>query len=693
MSEKNPVYLSEEYRNSLGALIKLSEAQTKRLKKKLKSEIKKWRENNAPLHRKLQRWNDLLEGVVEDAVSFEGASNIHVPVVAIYCKVYHSIERRSILGAERIWYAETDDDTIRDASTQIEDSMNYKAKNEWNISSCLSDVFFTTNRDGLGIMQISYMEEYEENKQDIVIITSPEDYREEFPTPEDAGVSPEEYMNMLQYVSANATPENPIEIPITYDLEVYRGPYGEVVELADFVICPSTAQSISRQHAHGYGKRFYATKSQIARKAEQEVWYKEACEKFLNKNKLSSQVSSYKHSKDTIDGIAGQDRSDEPEFFELVYWCRLDPKGPEEKLLLVYSEEEDEIMSAIYYPYRVDYYAFFRIHKKTNRLIGGSVVGENEDMNEEVDALHNQRINSRKIAEVPSFKGKKDAASDFDPNAEQNLWRPGVIFWLTDPGSFEQFKVQPVDLNSSMAEEANDLKITSLMTGVEPFLFSGNPTEQNPDAPGNKTALLIQQSNLRMDDTISELIDGVEQVGNICLSMEYQFGDPIVRYVLDQGTGAPVTKTFSKRILRRGWKMKMSGVTVAMNPEAEFQKWINYATVLTQFPMIGANAQSVWELLKNALRNGRIPNMGKILPPLEQVLLQQQQMMAAQAGVSAEQDALAQEKIENEKRKSSIDRAKTQVQAEKLQADRVKTALSVKKAEQNAKAKSKPKDS
>lgn len=685
MSEKRPIYLSDEYRNSIGRLLDLTEEQKKKIKKKLRKEIKAWKENSAGLHRNLERWNDLLEGVVDETEwPFPGASNVHIPLIAIYCKVYHSIERRSILGSDLIWYVETEEDELRDATPQVEEAINYKARNVWNITSAISDVFWTTNRDGLGILQVSYMEEFEENVQDVVIITSIQDFADEFPTPQDANMDEAEWNQMQQHVLDNASPETPVEIPITYDKEIYRGPYGEVVELADFVTFPSTAISISQQHCTGYGKRFYLRKGQIKKKGKEGVWYQDAVNNFIAKKKSGSKVSSYQQSKDDIDGLKRSERSDEDEFFELVYRCELESGEGEKKLLLVYSEEEDELMATIQYPYRVDFMALFRIEKRPNRLIGSSIPKELEDLNEEVDALHNQRVNSRKIAEVPSFKGKKGAQSDFDPNAEENLWRPGVIFWLQDPDSFEQFKVQPVDLNSSMAEEKNDIQISSLNVGVEPFLFSGNPTQLNPDAPGNKTYLLIQQSNLRMDDPISELREGVEQVGEICLSMEYQFGDPLISYVAGaDGNMQPQTRTFSKRVLRKGLKMRMHGVTVALNPEAEFQKWINYAMTLAQFPMVGNRIQSLWELLRNALRSGRVPGREKILPPLEQLQMEQQQMMQQQNQQADAEQAVRDEQIKAAASKAQMDHMKNAVTEHGLRAKMVKNLLDVKKAAMN----------
>lgn len=654
-AKRDDSFSSEEYYNKLGKLVELTEEQKSKLKKKLKKEIEGWKTDTAEQRTRLERWNDLLEGVVEETdFPFQGASQIHIPITAIYCEIYHGIERRSILGSERIWYAETMDDNLRDSLPKIEDALNYKARAEWNILRAFSDVFQTTNRDGLGIMQVPYVEEYEPCK-DIVLVSNVEEFMNEFPTPDEAGLSPKEYKSLAMKVQKEATEEEPVEIPISYERCVYRGPKGEVIELADFIRFPATAQEISRQYCRGYGKRFYLRKGEIKKRIKEGFWYKSATKKFLRGKKGGSNVNSFMRSKDYVDGVNRSDRSDDFEFFEMVYWATLDKAEGESKLLITYSQEEDEIVACLEYPYRVDFYALFRIKGRPNRLVGTSVPQMTEDINEEIDTQHRQRINIRTISSVPSFKGKKESKKDFDSNAESNQWRPGVIFWLNDPEAFEQFKVQPTDLGESMAEEQNDMKILSMRTGVEAFMFSGSAQAGDMNAPAKKTELLISQSNLRMDDPIAELRDGVEKVGEICLSHLYQFGPNEIEYEQKTQAGQATATSIPKRILRKGIKIKMQAVNVVFNADSEFEKWMYRYGMLTKEPIIANDPRRRLEILRHALWNGRVDGKEKIIPSeqeLEQMMQKQEQAQAAQNQAAAGQDQAA-----------------AQAQSDKLQAD------------------------
>lgn len=641
--KSTPIYLSDEYRNSLGRLLDLTDVQMEKLRKRVKQDYEEWKENTVELHSSLRRWNDLVEGVMEETdYPFEGASNLHVPLIAIYMKVYHSILRRSILASDAIWYAETDDEALDESLPDIEENLNYKARAKWNIAEALSDVIWTTERDTLGILHIPYVEEYEENVKDVVYVHNAAEFLEEFP-PDDSGLSDQEWQDWKATVESDATEENPVEIPIVYDKEIYRGPKGEIVELADFVIFPATAKSISKNDCHGFGHRFWMRREMVHEKRREKVWYDDAVEKFLEKTRKGSDVSDYTRSKDEIEGLSRSSKGREYEFVSLVYRIRFKGDDTERKLLLVYAPDSELIMSTIDFPYRRDHYAIFRIGKKPNRLLGDGVPKDMEDTNEEVDIIHNQRINSRKIAEVPSFKAKKNANKDFDPQAYENLWKPGVVFWLDDPEAFDQFKIQPVDFTSSMREEQSTMQIASLLAGVEPFSFSGNASPDNPDAPGNKTAYLINQSNLRMDDPLSELRHGVEETGDICMSHEYQFGPAQISYMRQGDQGKRERRMFSKRLLRKGINLKMFGVTVRLNPDAEFQKWFQYYAALAKDPMIANRNKSRWYLLMQALKNGRVEGRDKILPTIEELdqeeiemrkqamvkMLQEQQMAKA----------------------------------------------------------------
>lgn len=671
-----PKSLRDDYRKKLGELIDLTDAQKSRLKGWLKSNLNEWKSDTEELHRRLEDDNDLVEGMVtETDFPFEDCSNVHVPITETYMEVYKSVEKRSILGADLLWYGETDLDELQDLLAQVEEMMNYKARREWNIEKCLAQVFWTTNRDGLGIIQCTWAEDYEPAR-DIIILTSEQDFMDEFPSPEDAGMTEEEYMELWQYVLANATEDMPVEVPITFEKLTYYGCKGEVVELIDFVTFPATVPDIKIKACRGYGKRFFMRKGEVRDKRDDESFYEDASNRIIAKEGKTSNRNPYTQSKDTVEGLKRSNK-DDMEFFELAIRGRLDgeedDKG-ERWFFVTYNLEHDELMACFEYPYRVPFYALFRINERPGRLIGRSIPQKTRDMNDEIDTQHNQRINARTIAAVPSFKAQLNAKKELDPMLRQNKWRPGGIFWLTDFQTFDQFKVQPVDQGESLEEEANDFKILDLYLGSSVSLLSGGAAPGDPNAPGNKTAIMIQQSNLRMDDPLAELRDGVSELGDICLSHLYQFGPPFLEYQakIEAATGQQVkeSRSLHKKFLRRGIHLQMRGVTVTQNPDAEMQKKFQLYMQLMQEPTFAQNPDSRLAVLRDALRAGREDGRDRYLPTPQQ-LQQQQVQMQMQAQLQLEQQkAMAAKQAQDDAVKAKLGAAKTDLDqrstAEKL---------------------------
>lgn len=618
--------------DKLGQLIQLNESQSKRLKKFLKKNLDAWEADTADLHDNLVSDNDLVENVIEDTGwPYEGAPNIHLPVTSIYMKIYKSVEKRSILGAGNIWTTRLEPNIygtpLEQIAPHVSEMMNYKALNEWNIAEKLEDVFAPTNRDGLGILKVPYVEETE-TQRDILLFESVDEFLAKFPTAEDAGMEQKEYEAILQKIKNEGGPDTPIEVPIEFEKVVYSGPKAKVVELIDFVTFPANCQDLSAEHCKGYGELFTLRKGAIKAKGKTGTWDKEAVKRVVNARSKPEQ-NDLRKAQDEIEGL-GITEMDGTRFLEITIRFDLDKDGKERKLLVTYAPEEEEIMACMDYPYRVDFYALFRIGKRTNRLIGESIPAQARDLNELMDRQITQRVLSREISTVPSFKGKKSAKGDFDPEAQENRWRPGVIFWLEDPEAFDQFKIQPTDLGESMQEEKNAMSMLDLSLGSSASLMSGQASVSDPSAPGNKTAMMLSQSNMRMDDPLSTLRSGVDQLGDICLSHLYQFGPPVISFVADQAEGQ-TQKTLQKKFLRSGFKMAMAGMTVVDNPDAEMARWLGLGAQLMKLePTFAANPEARTTLWGMALSAGRVPNRDKLLPS-PQVLKQQQMEMIIEA--------------------------------------------------------------
>lgn len=660
-----PKSLSDEYREKMGKLLDLSDEQKDRIKKWLKENLTNWMSDTSELHQRLQDDNDLVEGIImETDFPWVGCSNVHSPITEIYMDGSCSIEKRSILSAGLLWSASTDIDALSGLMAEVEEMMNFNARNAWNIERSIPGVLWTTNRDGLGIIQCPYVEEYEKT-HDILVITSMEEFQAEFPTPEEAGVSEEQYYEILD-MAGMATEMQPLEIPITFEKQTYAGPKAEIVELVDFVTIPAWVPHIKDARCRGYGKRFKAHIETIREKGEEGVYYKDASERVVNKGKETA-LTSYTQAKDDIIGIKRTSSKDERELYELVVKGRLEDDGEIRKLLVTYSLESDELLQAMDYVYRVDFYALFVADERPNQLVGKSIPAKTRDLNDLIDTQINQEINTRTISTVPIFKGKKDMKEELDPELQQNKIRPGMIIWINEFDAFDQFKIQPTDLGESAALQERAMRVLDMYIGMPASLFAGGVPTGDPSAPGNKTLAMIQQGNLRMETPISTLRQGVSDLGDICLSHVYQFGPPILEYRTEQvgngGQKTKVTKSIHKKYLRKGIKMQMNGVTVIDNPESEMQKAFQLHQMLMTIPAYANNPKLQVEVGRDALQKGRVNGRERYLPTVEEIQAEQIEIQKQAMQKMMMEKQMAEQKAKEDMIKQNLAKV---VQAEKI---------------------------
>ena len=675
-NKSDPVAYSQEYQNMLGSLIHLDDKDKKKLVKKLTNEINDWKNDSAELHKTLEDWSDIIDGVVEQTEwPYEGAPNIHIDLIGICMKIYHTIATRSILGQQEIWYGitTTDSDLADQWIDKVEEMVNVKTETEWNLKEMMRDAFYCGARDGLAVLKIPYAEDYEKLKE-VIYIESVDQLLDEFDGDlSSSGLDKETIAELMQRVTSEASPENPVELVIEYDKPVYIGPKAYLVERINFVTFPANARSISKEDCRGHGDRYFLRKGEVKRRGADKIWFKESVDFILNKKKYDED-SNFNKNRDENIGLGDEGSKDRLEFFDLVYYCDIDDDGREEKYLLTFSVENKTLMGIMDYPYRTDYYALFRREKRPGQLDGRSIVGELEYLNDEVDHRHNSRSLSMDITNIPSFKAKRSAQDDFDPSAEENKWRPGVTFWLKDPESFEQFKVQPVDYGQSLAEENNLMKLASLIVGFDIYTFSGKAMPEDPNAPGNKTAMLLEQGNLRMQNVLEELRYGVDKVSEIVLSHLYQFAASQVAYKTIDQNGRFVTKEFPKKVLRSGVLLRMRAANVITNADDELKKWIFVRQLMLSEPVIANDAKKRVALLRKTASRANLYGLDKIIPTDQDLQMFELQQAMAMKAQQQQQGGGLQQPQGPSKLDQAVERAKAAGAADDLKTNKIKNA-------------------
>lgn len=589
--------------------------------------VESWLQGSAGRRQNLLRWNELLENVIEEATfPWEGSSALNIPMIAIHIVTLHSVICRSVLTVDPLWYGRTLDPKAREIVPDIQDAMNYKAKNETNLVDATRGAFYNACRDGLGWIKGYWCEKktFIETK---FYVETPEQFQEEFPTPEDAGLTPEEYQSDLAAIEQNAKEDAPYGVDVKYDRIDYRGPKYDVIDEADMVRAPYTATCLDDCRVYGHRMTFRLETLRKRAKAG-ELW-QDAVDEFVEKSKTTKDADNkWKNSREMIEGVSDGDSdfSDEREGYELVVMYKPEGQDDEQKILCTYSHEKKTLLGAVKYPYLRDNFMSFRIIARANRMAGISVPERLEDLNVSVNRSINLEINSEDIEIAPIFKAKKSSKADFDPSADENLIKPGTVWYLDNPADFAQFKIESSDKNASFRRRQELIRIMEMLMGPTQLL-SGGDSPTDPNAPGNKTIALIQQSNMRIEDYINELRFGFDALGDFHLSLYDQFSGGVIQYENSEGEVSDIRRAAIKGLPR----MATHGVTANLNPEVDLMKVMQWFGEALQDPMIGGDPVRRRELWNRLFVAGRVADKDSLLPPKPEVQEAQMKILEGQA--------------------------------------------------------------
>jgi hypothetical protein len=607
-------------------LLVLNEAQTKTVKKFLSSAYDEYDANTTLLRSKLRRANDLMEGIKEPKTfPWVGCSNIHIPLIEIHLTILHSVASSTMLEMEPMYMVKQLLPGGEEVDLNIELFLHWVCKIQLKLDEVISDIFWTTYQDGTGIGDLDWVAEYD-RRYDSKTFMSVEEFTSAYPTAQSAGVNQKEYD---EYINELISGQEGLELEVEETVPKYVGPKLRIVLLKDFVVIPTTSPTL--EYAQFVGD-IYVQRADYFRRRVRDGWaIKAAVDAMTDTNGLNDAPDTISASQDRIEGLGRGRRVKADEYKCMQGILRLDlfNKGYEENFLIKYHKESDQLIWIERYPYwhNRSKYIIWRFKKRANRLLGQSLYDQLIDLNDEIDTQHNQRIDSRTITTVPSFK--KLQTSEFDPGRADQKFRPGVTFKVTNMNEVQQFDIKQTDMSESNQEEQNLFMVADMRTGASQ-LRSGREVSKDPRASGKKVALLLQQSNNRIDDHMRELKYGNVELATQILDLYYQYSpETMIKFSTpeyDTNTGE-VAKEVAREISRvklrnNNMRIDVTRTSVLDNPDQMAQRSMVLHQLLINEPLIGQNIVRRRESLRRLLRNMRERNIEKLLPTLEQYAIE-----------------------------------------------------------------------
>ncbi len=584
--------------------------------------------NTTFLRNKLKRWNDLFEGVrQEKTFPWKGACSTHVPLIEIHLAILHTGVVSTILDNDPVYYVRTMVPGLAgsdDVDPNIEWFLNWVCKVQLKMDTTLSEIIHNAFRDPLACGCLDWVEELKK-VYDIRVYSDPEAFLADFPEPKDAGVSEVSYRAILAQIAS----EGQAQVKVEERVVSYRGPRLRVVELKDLIVYPATSPTF--EYAQFVGDQIRQRVAYFENRAKLDWFDKDEVEKLKKQPGKNSAIDSISSSQDRIEGV-GRSRQmpDEYDVMQGILKYDFNGEGDEQMYMVVYNPDTDALLRFEDFPYihNRNNYIPFRTERKSNRLLGRCVPQKLEDINEEVDTSHHQRIDSRTIATVPSFK--KIETADFDPTRADQKFFPGVTFKVRAMTEVQQFDIRQTDLGESMQEESNLFGIAEQLDGAS-MLRSGRESQRDPRAPAKKIAYLLQQSNVRIDTYIKELRIGMNELAAQILELYYQFSPETVVFPIEN---PDTQKWVQAEIVRSKFRNNNMSIDIAHtsvtdNPDTAAQRAMIEYQLLSKEPLIGSNIMRRYQLVRDLVIALRRRDVNKLVPPLKQFMqeLQDQNIM------------------------------------------------------------------
>lgn len=599
----------------------LSEKQTTKLQKYLQKVLKAERKETMRLRSRLVRYDDLLNGVVEETTfPFEGASNITLRYAMGLARTFKAAFNKTVYGDEELFYPVLDPGAEKElkldqAQLQVlQEGFNHSFSTKYNGLSNLKSGTIPAFRDGIFLVEGSW-ERRVERVNDQRTYRSLEEFQQDYPDAKSIGGAADEYVRLMNFFLVEGE-EAELVVRFSHDHVQFEGAEYRSLLRAKFVSYPTSARKLSE--ADIYGCYFDLQKDDLKRRGKRKEFYEKGVEQSIKRNESQS-LDEWDKNRLYIEGLTAPDADEGPvRCVDVVVKFDLDDDGTREQYRVQASVKNDLVFLLSCRPYdlrhNVPGVVPLRLVGRDHAFDGHSLVGDGEDLFNQIDTLFRHDNNVMMLTTSPIFIADQTLKEQLDLGRAENVIRPGVTYWV--PNIETGIKQLPV-ADIAAASGDNNTKMSIITRFIELLIGvsqgeSGQQSPDDPNAPARKTQLLLLQSNRRIDECIDEWTLSFPELAKLHATLLYQYS-PERKYEFMDRQGQP--KSFDLKNLadpRLRWSPRRRSVT--LTPEFALARLQSlFQTYAAMKPLLQQGDQVAIELWNRTVRNSGEPQAEKFL--------------------------------------------------------------------------------
>jgi hypothetical protein len=505
----------------------------------LRNEINQALGERRPLEEKWLRWIRAYKAESSEEIKkfpFHGAANLVIPVVATDVDVIYSRIMGILFAPDNFASCRARSPEMVEFARVLQEFLQAVQFRELNLFNAAADFVLELSKLGTGVLKSRYRRESK---------------------------------NVYEF---RETPDGIQEA--VQQLYIKDNPEVNHVSLFDFLV-PSIAQDI--QSAPWCAERIQLTPQQYLNRVREGVYLPVPA---LMNYGQASEPNSFETLFQELDGFK-TGRSDRITLWECWLDYAITPEGDPRAIVCTIHLPTFSIVRLDWNPYLTQRrpYAAARFMRQEKRFYGIGMGEMLEPFQDEVSAMHNQRIDSGTLANSFMFKGRSGVVREDEPVF------PGRWFILDDMNDVQTLEMNSGKYDSSVQYEPITMDYAKRRSGVNEHV-AGQFAPSIGYATAHTNIQQLQQATQRFDQTLREIRDAFGEMITLCVEMYQQFDRGGREYEIlgeRDGTIMNLFIQFPSSLIRDGVAIEVTATSASANKELEIRTNTILMQMVNQF--------------------------------------------------------------------------------------------------------------